>query len=204
MLRRGGLLLWSGGVLLRPGGLQSHPLRPGGLLSHLICPGGLLHCLLRPGGFLLRLLSPGGLLYHLLHPGGLLFRPGLRFRSGSLLRLGSLLCPGFLLRQFCLGVLLGRLSLSPRSSCFHVDLAFRPSPCSASAPPPSWILLREERLEATPWGGGGISTWSLSRGLCFQVRNSWHSLFFYWRLSNSVALLRAPPSGLGVNCLYSS
>ncbi len=23
-----------------------------------------------------------------------------------------------------------------------------------------------------------ISTWSLSRGLCFQVRNSWHSLFF--------------------------
>ncbi len=25
----------------------------------------------------------------------------------------------------------------------------------------------------------------------------WHSLFFYWRLSNSVALLRAPSSGLG-------
>ncbi len=23
-----------------------------------------------------------------------------------------------------------------------------------------------------------ISTWSLSSGLCFQVRNSWHSLFF--------------------------
>ncbi len=42
-----------------------------------------------------------------------------------------------------------------------------------------------------------ISTWSLSRGLCFQVRNSRHSLFFCWRLSNSVALLQAPPSGLG-------
>ncbi len=42
-----------------------------------------------------------------------------------------------------------------------------------------------------------ISTWSLSSGLCFQVRNSWHSLFFCWRLSNNVALLRAPPSGLG-------
>ncbi len=41
------------------------------------------------------------------------------------------------------------------------------------------------------------STWSLSKGLCFQVRNSWHSLFFCWRLSNSVALLWAPPSGLG-------
>ncbi len=32
----------------------------------------------------------------------------------------------------------------------------------------------------------------------------WHSLFFCWWLSNSVALLRAPPFGLGVNCLYSS
>ncbi len=47
-----------------------------------------------------------------------------------------------------------------------------------------------------------ISTWSLSSGLCFQVRNSRHSLFFCWRL-NSIALLRAHPSGLGVNCLYS-
>ncbi len=38
------------------------------------------------------------------------------------------------------------------------------------------------------------STWSLSRGLCFQVRNSQHSLFFCWRwqLSNSVVLLRVP------------
>ncbi len=34
-------------------------------------------------------------------------------------------------------------------------------------------------------------------GLCFQVCNSWHSRFFCWQLSNSVALLRAPPSGLG-------
>ncbi len=98
-----------------------------------------------------------GLLYRLLCPGGLLFCPGLRFRSGSLLRLGSLLCPGFLLRRFCLGVLLGRLSLSPRSSRFHMDLALRPSPCSASAPPPSWIVLRLERLEAAPWGGGYVT-----------------------------------------------
>ncbi len=37
-----------------------------------------------------------------------------------------------------------------------------------------------------------ISTWSLSSGLCFQVCNSQHSLFFCWRLSNSVALLRSP------------
>ncbi len=39
-----------------------------------------------------------------------------------------------------------------------------------------------------------ISTWSLS-----QVCNSQHSLFFcwHWRLSNSVALLRAPASGVG-------
>ncbi len=27
----------------------------------------------------------------------------------------------------------------------------------------------------------------------------WHSLFFCWRLLNSIALLRVPPSGLGVN-----
>ncbi len=37
-----------------------------------------------------------------------------------------------------------------------------------------------------------ISTWPLSSGLCFQVRNSRHSLFFCCRLSNSVALLRRP------------
>ncbi len=41
----------------------------------------------------------------------------------------------------------------------------------------------------------------------FRFRNSdWQiSLFFCWRwqLSNSVVLLRVPPSGLGVNCLYS-
>ncbi len=28
-----------------------------------------------------------------------------------------------------------------------------------------------------------------------------HSLLFWWRLSNSVALLRAPPSGLGIACI---
>ncbi len=37
--------------------------------------------------------------------------------------------------------------------------------------------------------------------LCFQGRNSLHSLFFCWRLSNRVELLLAPTSGLGVNCL---
>ncbi len=47
-----------------------------------------------------------------------------------------------------------------------------------------------------------ISTWSLFSGLCFQARNSWHLLFFCWRLSNSVALLRAPPSGLGRNSCF--
>ncbi len=34
-----------------------------------------------------------------------------------------------------------------------MDLALRPSPGSTSAPPPSWIVLCLERLEATPWGG---------------------------------------------------
>ncbi len=49
-----------------------------------------------------------------------------------------------------------------------------------------------------------ISTWSLFSGLCFQARNSRHPLFFCWRwrLSNSVALLRAPPSGLGRNSCF--
>ncbi len=102
LLRRGGLLLKSGGPLF-------HLLRPGGLQS----------CLLRPGGLQSRSLSPGGLQF-------------------------PRLCPGF---PLCLG---------PRPLHFHVDLALRPSPCSASAPPPSWIVL--ERLEAAPWGGGGYVT----------------------------------------------
>ncbi len=41
-----------------------------------------------------------------------------------------------------------------------------------------------------------ISTCSLFSRLCFQCRNSRHSLFFCWWLK-SVAVLRAPPSGLG-------
>ncbi len=57
----------------------------------------------------------------------------------------------------------------------------------------SFVSLCERRVQRL----GPISTWSLSSGLCFQVRNSRHSLFFCWHLSNSVALLRAPPSGLG-------
>ncbi len=43
-----------------------------------------------------------------------------------------------------------------------------------------------------------ISTWLLFSELCFQVRNSRHSLFFCWRLSNNVALLQAPLSELPV------
>ncbi len=44
---------------------------------------------------------------------------------------------------------------------------------------------------------------ALFSGLCFQ-RTTHDIAVFCWRLSNSVALLQAPPSGLGVNCLYSS
>ncbi len=164
LLRRGGLLLRSGGLLLcllrsgghllRRGGLL---LRSGGLLSHrgdiLLCPGGLLFRLLRPGGLLSRLLHPGGLQSHLLRPGGLLsrlLRPG--GLQSRLLRPGGLqsrlLRPGFLLCRLCLG---------PRPLHFHVDLALRPSPCSASAPPPSWIV--KERLEAAPWGGLCHESW---------------------------------------------
>ncbi len=43
-----------------------------------------------------------------------------------------------------------------------------------------------------------ISAWLLFSGLCFQVRNSRHSLFFCRQLSNNVALLWAPLSELPV------
>ncbi len=129
LLHRGGLLLQSGGLPLRSGGLL---LRSGGLLLHLFQSGGLQ---LRRGGLLPRLLRPGGLQSRLLRPGGLQVR---LLRPGGLQV--HLLRPGFLL---CLG---------PRPLHFHMDLALRPSPCSASAPPPSWIV--KERLEAAPWGGG--------------------------------------------------
>ncbi len=62
---------------------------------------------------------------------------------GSLLRrlrLGFRLCIGSLLRRFRLGSLIRRLCLSPLFLSFLMDLALHPSPCSASAPPPSWIL----------------------------------------------------------------
>ncbi len=134
--RRGGLLLGSGGLLLcrgerllRPGGLQFHLLRPDGLQSRLLCPGGLQSRLLRPGGLQSRLLRPGGL----------------QFRR---------LRPGFLLCRLCLG---------PQPLHFHVDLALRPFPCSASATPPSWIV--QERLEAAPWGG------AMSRILSMHFRS---------------------------------
>ncbi len=48
----------------------------------------------------------------------------------------------------------------------------------------SFVSLCERRVQNQHM----VTVW----GLCFQVRNSWHSLFFCWRLSNSVALLRRP------------
>ncbi len=150
LLRPGGLL----SRLLRPGGLLSRLLRPGGLLSHLLRPGGLLSRLLRPGGLLSRLLRLGGLLSRLLCPGGLLFR---RFRPGPLL---GWFHSGLLLR---LGALACRLCLSPQSLHFHMDLALHPSPCSASAPPPSWI------------GGGGAMSQILSMNFCLLATRG-HSL----------------------------
>ncbi len=136
LLSCGGLLLQSGGLLLRSGSLL--PRRGGLLLGSGGLPlrrGGLL---LRSGGFLLHLLRPGGLRSRLLRPGGLRSRPlrpgGLQFHR---------LCPGF------------PLCLSLQSLHLHMDLALRPSPCSTSAPPPSWIAL--ERLEAALWGGGSVT-----------------------------------------------
>ncbi len=169
LLRRGGFL----SRLLCPVGLQ---FRPGGLLSRLLSPGGLQFCLFRPGGLLSHLLHPGGLQFRLFRPGGLqsrLLRPGgLRSR---LLRPGGLrsrlLHPGGLLfRLFRLGSLLCWLCLGSWSWHFLMNLALCPSPSSTSAPPPSWIVPRLERLEAAPWGGGGLchesgcpsTTWTLA------------------------------------------
>ncbi len=83
----------------------------------------------RRGGLLSCLLHTGGLRSRLLRPGGL---------RSCLLRLGTLLC---------------WLWLGSWSRHFHIDLALRPSPDSTSAPPPSWIVLCLECLEAAPWGG---------------------------------------------------
>ncbi len=47
------------------------------------------------------------------------------------------------------------------------------------------------------WETCSESAQSLSSGLCFKVLNSWHSLFFCWRLSNSVALLQGAPFWIG-------
>ncbi len=109
--------------LLRLGGLQSRLLRPGGLQSRLLRLGGLQVRLLHPGGSQSRLLRLGGLQVRLLHPGGSqsrLLRPGgLQVR---LLRPGGLQC-------------------HPLRLGFHMDLALRPSPCSASAPPPTMDCL---------------------------------------------------------------
>ncbi|XP_058628713.1 uncharacterized protein LOC131538698 [Onychostoma macrolepis] len=127
LCRRVGLLSGSGGLLLLPGGLQSHRLLPGGLQSRR----------LRPGGLQSRLLHPGGLQSCLLRPAGLQSCP---------------LCSGFLLCRLCLG---------PRSLRFHKDLALHPSPCAASAPPPSWIIDYVERLEAALWGGALSRIWSV-------------------------------------------
>ncbi len=119
--------------------------------------GGLLLCLLRHGGLLLCLLRTGGLLPCLLRRGGLLScSGGLLLRRGGLLSCsgGLLLCRGDprarqhcyggpLLHPFCRlhhGPLLCRSCLSPNVIHFYMDLARHPSPCSASAPPPSWIV----------------------------------------------------------------
>ncbi len=127
-----------GGPLLRllcPGGLLSRLLRPGGLLSRLLCPGGLLSRLLRPGGLLSRLLRPGGLLFRRLRPGPLLGW----FHSGLLLRLGALALP--------------QPPVSPLP---------RPSPCSASTPPPYFLIYKK------------ISE------LLFQKSNSSYFFPIYW------------------------
>ncbi len=160
LLSCGGLLLQSGGLLLRSGSLL--PRRGGLLLGSGGLPlrrGGLL---LRSGGFLLHLLCPGGLRSRLLRPGGLRSRPlrpgGLQFHR---------LCPGF------------PLCLSLQSLHLHMDLALRPSPCSTSAPPPSWIAL--ERLEAALWGGGlchESGLWPSARSPP-EVTHSPHGLLHY-------------------------
>ncbi len=121
----------------------------------LICRGGLLPCLLRTGGLLLCLLRRGGLLPCLLRTGGLLLC--LLHRGGRLSRSGGLLLRrgGLLLRSG--GLLFRLLCLSHLSLHLHMDLALRPSPCSASAPPPSCTVLSIKRLEAAPWGGGSVT-----------------------------------------------
>ncbi len=165
LLRRGGLLLWSGGLLLWSRGLPLRSgdlllfcggllLRSGGLPLHLfqsvglqLRRGGLLPCLLLPGGLHSRLLRPGGLQFCLLHPVGLQSR---------------LLHPGFLLCRLCL------LYLSPRP--LHVGLALRPSPCSAYAPPSSWIVLYHKSglLNSCylTTGGHSLTTWTLALHYC--------------------------------------
>ncbi|XP_058613324.1 uncharacterized protein LOC131528285 [Onychostoma macrolepis] len=149
--RRGGLLSGSGGLLHRRGDLWVHP---GGLKSRLLRPGGLKSRLLRPGGLKSRLLRPGGLKSRLLRPGGL---------QSRLLRPGFLLC---------------RLYLGPRSLRFHKDLALHPSPCSASAPPPSWIKDCVERLEAALRGGALSRIWSALPSIHHQ-RSLAHHMDFH-------------------------
>ncbi len=152
-------------VLPQSGGLQSRLLRPGGLQSRLLRPGGLQSRLLRPGGLQSRLLRLGGLQVRLLHPG----------RSQSrLLRLGGLqvrlLHPGGsqsrLLRPGGLQVRLlrpGGLQCHPLRLGFHMDLALRPSPCSASAPPPTMDCLGASGSRSL---GGGYVT-NPGHELCF-------------------------------------
>ncbi len=143
LLCRGGLLLHYGGLLPCSGGLLLRLLWSGGLLP---CSGGLPLCLLWPGGLLPRLLCRGGLLSRQLHPGGLLLcllRPGgLPLHRGDL-RVHLHCYGGFLLHPFCRlhhGPLFCRSCLSPKVLHLYMDLARCPSPCSASAPPPSWIV----------------------------------------------------------------
>ncbi len=118
---RGAFLIHCGALLLHRGGLLSGS---GGLLlrrgGHLSCSGGLL---LRRGGILS---CSGGLLLHCGDP-----------------RTCLLCCGGPQLHPFCRlhhGPLFCRSCLSPKVLHLYMDLALRPYPYSASAPPPSWIV----------------------------------------------------------------
>ncbi len=107
----------------------------GGLQSRLLRPGGPQSRLLRLGGLQVRLLHLGGSQSRLLRPGGLQVR---------LLRPGGLQC-------------------HPLRLGFHMDLALRPSPCSASAPPPTMDCLGASGSRSL---GGGYVT-NPGHELCF-------------------------------------
>ncbi len=156
LLRSVGHLLHRGGLLFRSGGFLPCLLRPGGLLPCLLRTGGLL---LRHGSLLSRLLRIGGLLLCLLRRGGLLSGSGglLLCRGDPRTRL--LFYGGPQLHPFCRlhhGPLFCRSCLSPKVLHLYMDLALPPSPCSASAPPPSWICVMFRASGNRSLGGGSV------------------------------------------------